>query len=532
MKTTQFQEKHLANKTKTSFFKPVIQKKLSVGSVNDSYEVEADKVADKVMKMPEPSPQVIHSGALLHRKCASCEEEEKIQMKPLAESITPLIQRSSSENGGVAPDHVENQINSSRGGGKSMDHGTQIFMESRFGTDFSQVKIHTGSQAVQMSRELSAQAFTVGNDIYFNEGKYNPNSDSGKHLLAHELTHTIQQSGGIGRKIQRFAHTTTASVDSLAIEDYESSRIPSNWAHLVTKLNQRDRLITQRLSLVTSGSQEEVVLLRMQTRWGTFRSLLNIATTNPATVRLPSQSSIDSALVDETTDRRVLTGQSNRFLRSAIQEFITSLNAFLNNRQTVVEERIEYARFDSFFNDPQVTALLGAISTVTFTSADLKALVSQETGDLTNTAVNGISSTKSGIRSHRPNGHGFIGLGQHSTDAKNEAIRWANSNGVVIASRPDPRRSPSTSILLTAAYIGRITDLLFLALPQNKPSGSELKKMIFASYNGGFRRVADAANSFLSTTTVHNYNWDNIKNQPRISDQMRNYVSEIVSRLT
>lgn len=77
-------------------------------------------------------------------------------------------------------------------------------MESRFGTDFSDVKIHTGSEAVQMSSELNAQAFAVGNDIYFNEGKYNPNSDSGKHLLAHELTHTVQQSGGIGRKIQKY----------------------------------------------------------------------------------------------------------------------------------------------------------------------------------------------------------------------------------------------------------------------------------------------------------------------------------------
>ncbi|AUP79057.1 eCIS core domain-containing protein [Flavivirga eckloniae] len=84
-----------------------------------------------------------------------------------------------------------------------MDDGTKGFMESRFGSDFSDVKIHTGSEAVQMSRELNAQAFTVGNDIYFNQGKYSPNSDTGKHLLAHELTHTIQQRGGIGRKLQR-----------------------------------------------------------------------------------------------------------------------------------------------------------------------------------------------------------------------------------------------------------------------------------------------------------------------------------------
>jgi len=68
-------------------------------------------------------------------------------------------------------------------------------MESRFGTDFSGVKIHAGNEAVQMSRELNAQAFTVGSDIYFNSGKFAPESESGRHLLSHELTHTIQQSG-------------------------------------------------------------------------------------------------------------------------------------------------------------------------------------------------------------------------------------------------------------------------------------------------------------------------------------------------
>lgn len=201
----QKEQKIQSKKNNSIFFKPVIQKKLSVGSANDSYEVEADQVADKVMKMSEPASNITHSGALVQRKCAHCEQEEKLQMKPLAESISPLIQRSSPESGreSHAPNHVENQINSSKGSGNSMDKGTKNFMESRFGTDFSNVKIHTGSDAVQMSRELGAQAFVVGNDIYFNEGKYNPNSDSGKHLLAHELTHTVQQVGGIGRKIQK-----------------------------------------------------------------------------------------------------------------------------------------------------------------------------------------------------------------------------------------------------------------------------------------------------------------------------------------
>jgi Domain of unknown function (DUF4157) len=203
---------HTESKSKTAkanvpFFAPAIQKKLSVGASNDSYEIEADTVADKVMRMTEPATQnVSQTGALIQKKCARCEEEEEIRKKPMEESITLLIQRVENHAGGesLASDAVTSQINFSRGGGSRMDSNTQHFMESRFGTDFSSVRIHTGSQAVQMSRELSAQAFTVGNDVFFNEGKYSPNSDSGKHLLAHELTHTVQQTGGIGRKIQKF----------------------------------------------------------------------------------------------------------------------------------------------------------------------------------------------------------------------------------------------------------------------------------------------------------------------------------------
>jgi hypothetical protein len=76
-------------------------------------------------------------------------------------------------------------------------------MSSRFGTDFGEVKIHTDGQAAQLSRDLNARAFTAGKDIYFNEGQYQPGSSSGNHLLAHELTHTLQQGGGSSSTISR-----------------------------------------------------------------------------------------------------------------------------------------------------------------------------------------------------------------------------------------------------------------------------------------------------------------------------------------
>ncbi len=170
-----------------------IQRKLAIGAADDPLEQEADAMADTIMRMPEQH--------FIQRKCAHCEEEEQVQRKPVASSITPFIQTKGAD-GGTASNTVTNQINATRGAGSSMDRPTQSYMESRFGTDFSNVKIHTGTDAVQMSRELNAQAFTVGNGIYFNSGKYNPSSDSGKHLLAHELTHTVQQ-GKNNRNIQR-----------------------------------------------------------------------------------------------------------------------------------------------------------------------------------------------------------------------------------------------------------------------------------------------------------------------------------------
>ncbi len=95
---------------------------------------------------------------------------------------------------------LEGKLNRAKGLGSPMDVDTRTGMESAFGKDFSEVRIHTDARAVQMNQDLNAQAFTHGNDIYFNEGKYNPQAQDGQHLLAHELTHTVQQGATIKQK--------------------------------------------------------------------------------------------------------------------------------------------------------------------------------------------------------------------------------------------------------------------------------------------------------------------------------------------
>lgn len=118
-----------------------------------------------------------------------------VQTKSAADAV-----QAKSDDTTTASPAIEQQLSSSKGGGTSLPESTRQTMEQSFGADFSNVKVHTDSSAVQMSSGLNAQAFTHGSDIYFNTGKYNPQSTGGQHLLAHELTHTVQQGGAQAKK--------------------------------------------------------------------------------------------------------------------------------------------------------------------------------------------------------------------------------------------------------------------------------------------------------------------------------------------
>ncbi|HYH57440.1 MAG TPA: DUF4157 domain-containing protein [Anseongella sp.] len=183
-----------------SFFaSPAIQPKLTVNTPGDRYEKEADSMADKVMRMPGAAQPV-------QRKCAHCEEEEKkkLRLKPVSETVRPLLQRKAGEAGNSISPQVASSLNAGKGGGRPLPHKTRDWMESRFGTDFSSVKVHTDQRAAGLSRDLNAQAFTHGSSIYFNSGKFAPETAPGKRLLAHELTHVVQQNGAACSKgIQR-----------------------------------------------------------------------------------------------------------------------------------------------------------------------------------------------------------------------------------------------------------------------------------------------------------------------------------------
>lgn len=175
---------------KNSFIPSGIQTKLTIGSPNDRYEKEADQVADMVMKMPasnesqtvQRKPLTSIPSSFIQRQKGKGEEEEMVQMKKEGSNNKPSTT-------------LDSSLQESKGGGKTMDSSTRSNMENSIGADFSSVKIHTNENAVQMNHSLSAKAFTHGNDVYFNKGQYNPKSSEGKHLLAHELAHVVQQRG-------------------------------------------------------------------------------------------------------------------------------------------------------------------------------------------------------------------------------------------------------------------------------------------------------------------------------------------------
>lgn len=173
----------------------VIQRKMTVGPVGDKYEQEADTVAKQVVgNLNNPQPQAAQRQ----------ENDDELQMKPhlqrQADGDELQMKAASTMNGGDVSSDLETDIQSAKGSGQSLDNNTQASMGQAFNADFSGVNIHTNEQADTLNRSLQARAFTTGNDIFFRSGEYSPNNSGGQELLAHELTHVVQQTGTVQRK--------------------------------------------------------------------------------------------------------------------------------------------------------------------------------------------------------------------------------------------------------------------------------------------------------------------------------------------
>lgn len=171
-----------------------MQPKLSVSQPGDACEREADRVADEVV-YGAAGTNIHPAGAEVHRMCAECEEElreKKLQAKPIAGGMSDVAENFTQNMAGL------------HGRGMPLPPSARGFFEPRFGRDFSAVNIHTGEPAARLARSVGARAFTLGSDIVFGAGEFSPGSMAGQHLLAHELTHVVQQTGpGVAPQVQR-----------------------------------------------------------------------------------------------------------------------------------------------------------------------------------------------------------------------------------------------------------------------------------------------------------------------------------------
>ena len=182
--------------------KMALQPKLAIGDPNGKYEQEADATAARgIQQINSPTNDASTASLTQSVQRQEMQEDEELQMKS-------LVQRRENIGGGEASTDLESSIQSARGSGQSLDANLQRSMGQAMGADFSGVKVHTDSQSDQLNKSIQAKAFTTGQDVFFRQGAYEPSSRGGQELIAHELTHVVQQNGGA---VQRSPQPTEMS---------------------------------------------------------------------------------------------------------------------------------------------------------------------------------------------------------------------------------------------------------------------------------------------------------------------------------
>ncbi|MGB5969455.1 MAG: DUF4157 domain-containing protein, partial [Spirulinaceae cyanobacterium] len=232
-----------------------VQTKLTVGQPGDKYEQEADATAVKVVEQ-------INAPAT--------EAAVQSKVKPVAKAT---VMRQGGAGGGGVDSAVEQSVQGSRGSGQGLSEGIKEPMEEAFGANFSGVKVHTDGNANQLNRSLHSRAFATGQDIFFQQGEYNPESEGGQELIAHELTHVVQQGGAAEKQVQAKEEKTeedttvqkaqNTSENELTVPLLNSSELAINKVQLASddspNLNSYQNLIAQantRIVIVPQGSAE------------------------------------------------------------------------------------------------------------------------------------------------------------------------------------------------------------------------------------------------------------------------------------
>lgn len=219
----------MGNQAVQSLFKAgKLQAALEIGPPDDVYEQAADRVAEQVMRMPELAAQ---------KTWVPCTPDEMHNHKCSTGNEKPSIQKSSELASSASS--VPDEFVTSLGTGRPLDKQTREYFGSRFGTDFSHVRIHAGRQAAESAGSINARAYTLGSNIVFGAGQYQPETSQGKRLIAHELAHTVQQGGCDVKRYVYLANTTISFPAAIYVGDTDRffNAIAGNHANLEGLIN-------------------------------------------------------------------------------------------------------------------------------------------------------------------------------------------------------------------------------------------------------------------------------------------------------
>jgi hypothetical protein len=219
-----------------------LQRKLAIGAVNDPLEHEADLVADRVMRMPDPASIATapSSAPKLQRKC-SCGSSSSGECESCKKEKEGMVQRSASSAppAEYAPPIVYDVLSDP---GHQLDRDDRSFFEARFGHDLNHVRVHTDARANASARAVKSLAYATGGHLVFREGAYSPGTEHGRRLIAHELAHLFQQGTAGGAVLNRkecSATRTCCPPDSCsqADADEQGTTAPSTWWSLTINID-------------------------------------------------------------------------------------------------------------------------------------------------------------------------------------------------------------------------------------------------------------------------------------------------------
>ncbi|NOQ24883.1 MAG: DUF4157 domain-containing protein [Bacteroidales bacterium] len=209
--------------------------KISLKSADSEEEIDRTAEDDDKVQLKEDEDKLnlqenedkesdlnMQEDVISHQEAAPDDEDEDLQLKRIQ----------SKDGSNYAPSDVQNKINRTKGQGNSLPDTTQSDLGSKMGADFSNVKVHNDGEASGMNSQLGAKAFTHGTDIYFKSGEYNPGSSQGKRLLAHELTHTVQQGGAPSVQTKEASENITTAAPKESVTEQTDAAITSQEANV------------------------------------------------------------------------------------------------------------------------------------------------------------------------------------------------------------------------------------------------------------------------------------------------------------